>query len=659
MIPEHAEGPWRWSWLATLAVVAFGLAVHSCLRTVPLLEWLQLWNADLGDADHIVALYSTAPRIVMALVAGVALGLSGAVFQQVLRNPLAEPGLLGVSAGAQLALAASLLYAPALWTYGQEAIAFGGAAVALAVVLAVAAARRLAPATITLAGLVVSLYCSALFALLVLFHHDFLQDILTWQAGSLQQNGWDGVRKLLPRVVLAAAIVVIFKRPLTLLSLGDAQATSLGLSATTAKVVLLVIAAALAAFVTSTVGLIAFVGLAAPNLARIVARTPGQHLAWSAVSGALILLGLDQFLASLAPMVGDIPTGAAAGLLTGPLLVLLAARRPIFAAPTMTEDVSASHGSAPKRDLLFTGFVLLAVLVSLSLTYGRFPDGWRFAKIHDLDLILTWRLPRVMAAAGAGSCLALAGLLLQRTTRNPMASPELLGIGYGAGLGLVIAMIVLPADATMSKLAAASAGAALAIGLTGWLSWNSEFRSERMLLIGAAFGGIFSSVIVLMIAAGHPQAAALLSWFSGSTAGVDREQAVAVCLCALMCTGAALLLQRWLTLHSLGTSAGRALGLSNRTSRAAIFIIASLATGAATVVAGPLSFIGLMVPHLVRMTGVRRLSHQIAGAAIFGAVALVAADWVGRNGAYPWPMSPGLLAAAAGGPYLLWLLSRR
>jgi iron complex transport system permease protein len=646
-------------WLVALICIGLGLTIHSCLGVLAPAKWLHIANIDIDDPSQLVAFYSVAPRIVMSLVAGFALGLSGAVFQQVLQNPLAEPGLLGISAGAQLALSASLLYVPSLWIYGQEAIALAGAAIALAVVLAVASARRFAPATITLAGLITGLYCSAVFALLVLFHHDFLQDILNWQAGSLQQNGWSGVLGLLPRITFSTVLIVVFMRPLTLLTLGDAQASSLGLSAAPARIILLAGAAALAAFVTSTVGLIAFIGLAAPNLARTISRKASDHLIWSSVAGAVILLSLDQLLVFLAPFLGDIPTGAAAGLLTGPLLVMLAARRPLAAIAGRTEKALALPKAGYGLYWLLGGLGLLAGLILLSLAYGRFPDGWRFATADDVDLVMYWRLPRILGAAGAGSCLALSGLLLQRTTRNPMASPELLGIGYGAGLGMVIAMIALPSDASLSRLVAAAIGAALAIGLTGWFSWRSEFRSDRMLLVGVALGGIFSSIIPLMIAGGHPQAAALLSWFSGSTAGIDQTQAISVFLCALGCTGAALLLRRWLEIHALGATAGSALGLSMKLSRATIFMIASLATGAATVVAGPLSFIGLMIPHFVRLIGLRRVADQIVGTSIFGAVALVAADWLGRNLAYPWPMSPGLLAALIGGPCLLWMLGRK
>jgi iron complex transport system permease protein len=306
----------------------------------------------------------------------------------------------------------------------------------------------------------------------------------------------------------------------------------------------------------------------------------------------------------------------------------------------------------------WTLVALLLMTLVLAFFVGQSQTGWHIVMLSNIEPAVTWRLPRVLAAAGAGACLAVSGFVLQRTLRNPLASPDLLGIGHGAGLGLAFAIILLPAASIWSKFVVASIGAIVVLGLVVVLSWRNAFQPERTLLIGVGLGSTMNSLLILVLAGGGPKAAALLSWFAGSTGGVGIDEAVAVCVVAVLALLSAIMCHRWLDLSALGDATAGGLGVPLKISRALALLTASVATATATIIIGPLSFVGLMIPHLVRMTGFRRAADSVVGCALFGALLMVFSDWLGRNVIWPWPMSPGLLAAFIGGPCLLWLIKK-
>lgn len=220
---------------ALLAALSLGTAFALFLRDFtaglpPAQWWPALTGPDPAMIPQILAHYSLLPRFAVGLLAGAALGLAGVLFQQVLRNPLAEPGTLGVFAGAKLALAAAMLGGGGPAALGQGMIALVGGAASLLLVLALSWRRHLAPLAVILAGLVVTLFLDAVTRMLVLFNHGVLTDLFLWQAGSLSQNNWGSALYLAPRLALAAVFTLLLLRPLTLLDLDEGGARSVGLS---------------------------------------------------------------------------------------------------------------------------------------------------------------------------------------------------------------------------------------------------------------------------------------------------------------------------------------------------------------------------------------------------------------------------------------------
>ncbi|SUX87284.1 iron-hydroxamate transporter permease subunit [Citrobacter koseri] len=180
--------------LAVLFIAAAWLTWFNFSIALPRSQWQQaFWSPDIDSIEQMIFHYSLLPRLVIALLVGAGLGLVGVLFQQVLRNPLAEPTTLGVATGAQLGITVTTLWAiPG--AMATQFAALAGACVVGALVFGVAWGKRLSPVTLILAGLVVSLYCGAINQLMVIFHHDQLQSMFLWSTGTLTQTDWSGCR---------------------------------------------------------------------------------------------------------------------------------------------------------------------------------------------------------------------------------------------------------------------------------------------------------------------------------------------------------------------------------------------------------------------------------------------------------------------------------
>ena len=194
-------------------------------------------------------------------------------------------------------------------------------------VFGVAWGRRMSPVTLIMASLVVSLYSSAANSLLALFHYEYLQNLFLWSSGSLNQQDWQVAAGLLPRMILAWLMALLLLRPMTLLGVDDGVARNLGLGLSLARLAALLLAIVLSAVLVNAVGIVGFVGLFAPLLARLLgARRLLHRLILAPLIGALLLWLTDQIVVWLAYVRAEVPTGAAAALIGAPLLLWLLPR---------------------------------------------------------------------------------------------------------------------------------------------------------------------------------------------------------------------------------------------------------------------------------------------------------------------------------------------
>ena len=618
-----------------------------------------LLSPTFDNVDELLLHFAWWPRFTIALLAGGGLALAGVLMQQVLRNPLASPTTLGVASGANLALMAVTLLAPGMLAIGSEWIALLGGAAAMGLVFALSWRRGLAPIAVVLAGLVVNLYLGALSTALLLFNHETLAGLLIWGAGSLAQNGWDGVASLAPRLALCGLAAWLLLRPLAVLELDDASAKSLGISLKHLRFAGLGLAVFLTGSVVSVVGIIGFIGLAAPNIVRMAgARTLRARILWSTLLGAVLLATTDLLLQRFSGMVATlIPTGAVTGALGAPLLMWLIPRLKLQGdRPPQASGVVITRHAAPHR--LITG-LLLALVAAMVVGHlvGQGANGWSILAPTNWGVI-EWRFPRVMAAAASGLMLAIAGTILQRLSANPMASPEVLGISGGCAIALILGIYLLPAPSHALLVAIGTLGALATLLVLVMLNRKSGFVPERLLLSGVAISALFDAVRSVLLAGGDPRGQQVIAWLAGSTYYVEVGSALLVGGIAAALALISLPFTRWLDIMPMGAATARSLGIGLNHARLALLLLVALLTACATLVVGPLSFIGLLAPHMARLLGFSRARQHLVGAALIGMLLMVLADWVGRQIMFPYEIPAGLVASLLGGAYFMWGLRR-
>ncbi|MFB2828647.1 Fe(3+)-hydroxamate ABC transporter permease FhuB [Aeromonas jandaei] len=647
--------------VSILLGLTLSLACWELARQLPgALWWQSLFAPNLDDVSQAVVHFSWLPRLAVTLLAGAALGLAGTLMQQVLRNPLASPTTLGVASGAQLALMMVTLFAPSLLLLGREWIAMAGGSLAMALVFALAWRRQLNPVVIVFAGLVINLYLAAISMGLLLFFQEELKGLLVWGSGSLVQNSWSGVSYLLSRLLAAAVLAVVLVRPLAVLELDDASARSLGVSLQHLRFAGLGLAVFVTACVVSVVGLIGFIGLAAPAMVRLLGvRQLGQRLLWAPILGALLLAATDLLLQSLSrfwPVL--IPTGAMTAMLGAPLLLWLIPLLGIKSGtPKANAGLQVARYPAPAR---LIGLLLVGLLLAMvaSLLVGQGMTGWSWPSWLRWQAQLEWRLPRTLAAGAAGVLLALAGTLLQRVSNNPMASPELLGVSGGTFMGVITTALLLPALPLPLMLAGGLLGAFGCLLLLVVVNRKHGFQPERILLSGIAITALFEPLQAIALANGDMRVQQLLSWMSGSTYYVTLPVAYGLVGLALLMLAACLLVSSWLDLMPMGAAVATALGIRLNRAQLAILLLVAVLTASATLVVGPLSFVGLLAPHMAKLMGLVRARWHLLGAAASGALLMVSADWVGQQILFPQEVPVGLVSTLLGGAYFMWCLRR-
>jgi len=646
--------------MTLLLVVALGLTWWNLSIALPRSQWGSALAApDIDNIQQMLFHYSLLPRLAISLLVGAGLGLVGVLFQQVLRNPLAEPTTLGVATGAQLGMTIITLWAlPG--TLAPQFAALVGACVVGAIVFGVAWGKRLSPVTLILAGLVVSLYCGAVNQLLVIFHHDQLQSMFLWSTGTLTQTDWSIVQRLWPQLLGGVLLTLLLLRPLTLMGLDDGVARNLGLALSLARLAALTLAIVISALLVNAVGIIGFIGLFAPLLAKMLgARRLLSRLILAPLIGALILWLSDQVILWLTRVWMEVSTGSVTALIGAPLLLWLLPRLRSMSAPAMN---AGDKVQAERQHVLWfalAGGAVLLLAVIAALAFGRDADGWHWASGAMLDELLPWRAPRILAALIAGVMLAVAGCIIQRLTGNPMASPEVLGISSGAAFGVVVMLFFVPGNAFGWLMPAGSIGAAVTLLIIMIAAGRGGFSPHRMLLAGMALSTAFTMLLMMLQASGDPRMAQILTWIAGSTYNATNEQVVSTGLAMIVLLALVPLCRRWLTVLPLGGDTARSVGMALSASRIGLLLLAASLTATATLTIGPLSFIGLMAPHIARMMGFRRTMPHIVMSALTGGIMLVIADWCGRMVLFPYQIPAGLLSTFIGAPYFIYLLRKQ
>ena len=312
--------------------------------------------------------------------------------------------------------------------------------------------------------------------------------------------------------------------------------------------------------------------------------------------------------------------------------------------------------------------MILAVLAApfvgtTDLSLARvFSRTMPFSDNVDAQIFFLARLPRAVAAALVGGTLAAAGVVFQGLLQNPLATPYTLGVSAGASLGAMIA-ITFGAAIPVGGVASASLAGALAAVLIVYALANGRQRGMSttvLLLAGVTLNAFFSALILFVqYLSDFAETYRALRWLMGDLDVAGYASILASLPFIVVSFLAFTWLARPLNLLSLGREAAGGRGLDvTRTQRVAFFS-GSLATGAAVAVGGPIGFVGIIVPHLVRLLVGADHRLVLPASTFFGAAFLVACDVVARTALAPLELPVGIITVLIGGPFFLWLLLRR
>ncbi|MFG2543356.1 iron ABC transporter permease [Streptomyces sp. NPDC048594] len=627
-------------------------------------------QADPDDASVVVA--SRLPRMAAGLLVGVVLGMAGAVLQSVSRNVLASPDTLAVNAGAYLALGVAGATGVSLPMIASSGVAFVGGLAAAAVVLGLSGLGT-GTVRLVLAGTALMLGLHSMTEGLLLLFPEQTEGLYAWNQGSISQNGFAGVLQMLPIALAGLVGLMLTARRVDALALGDDAARGVGVPVRATRVTVVVLAAMLSAAAVTLAGPIGFVGLCAPALVRPLARRfrgfarSRTSMPAAGLTGAALVLGSDVLLRTLVPAnraVG-VPTGVVTSLVGAVFLVVMAMRLRDTAGAGAPDRLRI-----PSRAVfLATVAVLVAVLVGLVIASVLIGDSklllgdvvnWAQGRAgRTVSFVLDTRVPRVLAALGAGAALALAGTLVQAVTRNPLAEPNVLGVTGGGALGAVILVTTVPAAGTWGVAGAAFAGSAVTAVLVFGLAARGGYRQNRLVLVGIGVASGTAALISLLIVLTDPfNANKALTWLSGSTYGRTMPDVVPVALALAVGIGVAVARRTELDLISLDEDTPRLLGLRLAPGRLGFLVVSVVLSSSAVACAGTIGFVGLVAPHAARALVGRRHVRVVPVSILLGAALVCAADLIGRTVIAPAQLGAGLMTAVIGTPYFLYLLVR-
>ncbi len=317
--------------------------------------------------------------------------------------------------------------------------------------------------------------------------------------------------------------------------------------------------------------------------------------------------------------------------------------------------------------LLAAIFLMLGFMCA-SVVFGYTDTSWRtaidsfihFNGSNKHIIIQTVRIPRALIAAAVGASLAIAGVLMQTLTKNPLASPGIFGINAGAGFAVVVAMTVFSFSNMQGFNSLAFLGAAVAaISVYAIGSFGREgLTPMKLTLAGAAISAMFASFTQGLLVLDEALLDQVLFWLAGSISGRKLETLVSVLPYMGIGWLGAILLSRKMNIFAMGEDVARGLGLNTGFVKIANGLFVILLAGASVAVAGPIGFVGIVVPHITR--SIVGIDHRwvIPMAGVLGAILLLAADIAARYILMPSEIPVGVMTAIIGTPFFIYIARR-
>ena len=313
--------------------------------------------------------------------------------------------------------------------------------------------------------------------------------------------------------------------------------------------------------------------------------------------------------------------------------------------------------------VLFAAAALIGIVASVAQGAAVIPPSqvlsilWNPTAQTADQIVWNLRLPRALTGAMVGSNLAVAGAILQAVMRNPLADPHIIGISAGAGITGIVVLVLFPAM-TYLMTPVAFLGALAAAGAIYALAWKNGIKPVRIILAGVAVSAFLSAGISGILVFYSDRVHGALLWMVGGFSAASWNEAAVIA--PYWCAGLLLALigAYYLNVLQLGDDMARALGLNIELARVLLTAVAALLAASSVSVAGLLGFVGLVVPHMVRLLVGTNYSYIIPGSALLGMAVVTLSDTLARVLFAPVELPAGLIMAFIGAPFFLFLLRK-
>ncbi|AVP53649.1 FecCD family ABC transporter permease [Clostridium tetani] len=308
--------------LISLIVITIGMGSVN----LPIGDIIDVFLGKGSKINESIIMDMRLPRIILAVFVGAGLSISGALLQSVMKNPLADPGITGVSSGGSLAAILIMLYFPQMYK-ALPLIAFLGSILACTIVFFLSWDNGIKPMRVILSGVAVNAMFLGATSLLAILNTEKIQGVLLWVNGSIAYRGWREVSYFLPYCIIGILLSFFCIRGANILALGDDVATNLGVNVNRTRILISVVAVFLAGISTSAVGIIGFIGLIVPHICRLILGYDYKTLVpLSAILGGTILLLADTLARYIARPI-ELPVGVLMSMIGGPFFLFLLRRR--------------------------------------------------------------------------------------------------------------------------------------------------------------------------------------------------------------------------------------------------------------------------------------------------------------------------------------------
>ncbi len=670
-----------------LALVVLGFAALLSLsvgaRSIPLAEVVEALRHGGDSRNAVVVADVRVPRTLLALAVGVALGIAGALMQALTRNPLADPGLLGVNAGAAAAVVIAIGLLGITGSTAYVWPAFLGAALAAVAVYAIGSAGRGGPTPVrlALAGTAITAALTAIVYGIALTDDRLLQQYNLWSVGALNGRGRAELVATVPFMALGALVAVLLARPLNALALGrrfgacagrarrararggrrrDHAAVRRGDGRRRPDVLPRPDRSARRAHDLRTRS-----ALGARVLGRIRWRAdalrrrarPRARAAERAAGRADARRGRRTRVHRDRPAAADRrPVMAVAGVserlripgrvirLRGGLSLRVQSRPVVVAALLACLTLALAVIAVGTGELAISpGAVVTALL-------GGGDPGTAF-------IVRELRLPRALCAVLVGVALGMSGAIFQSLTRNPLGSPDILGLQQGAAVGALIVITVLELSGAAVSAGALAGGALAALAVYALSFKHGGVASFRLVLIGIAVAAVMLAFTEYLLSRARIEdAQEAMRWLLGSLSNRGWEDLVPLLVVLALLAPAIVAAGPPMRALELGDDAAYGLGLRVERARLGLILLAVGLVSITTVAVGPIVFIALTAPQIARRIA-RTAAPTLTCSALTGAVLVLGADVAAQRLVPETPLPVGVMTGAFGGLYLAWLLA--